>query len=144
MPDVDRPRVEQRRVQSQLKVLVVDDDRDVLQVSADMLRQLGYWVATAASGREGLAALEDKPAIVMLDYAMPAMTGLQTAAVMRARGFSGPIILATGYAELGEAQQDELATLQGVLNKPYSIRDLETLLARVEATVADAGLQGVK
>jgi signal transduction histidine kinase/CheY-like chemotaxis protein len=145
MPDVDRPRVEQRRVQSQVKVLVVDDDRDVLQVSADMLRQLGYWVATATSGREGLAALADNPAIVMLDYAMPAMTGLQTAAVMRARGFSGPIILATGYAELGEAQQDELATLQGVLNKPYSIRDLEALLARIEAAVADAGLQeGVK
>jgi signal transduction histidine kinase/CheY-like chemotaxis protein len=144
MPDVDRPRVVERRTQSQMKVLVVDDDHDVLQVSADMLRQLGYCVATAASGREGLAALEDKPAIVMLDYAMPAMTGLQTAAVMRARGFAGPIILATGYAELGEAQQDALATLQGVLNKPYSIQELETLLARVEAAVADAGLHPVR
>ena len=63
---------------------------------------------------------------------------------MRARGFAGPIILATGYAELGEAQQDALATLQGVLNKPYSIQELETLLARVEAAVADAGLHPVR
>jgi CheY-like chemotaxis protein len=109
-----------------------------------MLRQLGYSVTTATSGREALAALETRPAIVVLDHAMPAMTGLQVASVMRQRGYGGPIILATGYAELGEAEQHELETLQGVLNKPYSIRDLETLLVRVEIAAADAGLQPVK
>jgi CheY-like chemotaxis protein len=103
-----------------------------LQVSAEMLRQLGYCVATAPGGREALEALALEPAIVVLDYAMPAMTGLQVAAAMRARGFDGPIVLATGYADLSEAEQRELAALQGMLNKPYSIRDLETLLAQVE------------
>ena len=57
--------------------------------------------------------LRHEPAIVVLDHAMPAMTGLEVAAAMRERGYDGPIILATGYAELGEADQDELATLQG-------------------------------
>ena len=135
----DRPQIEQRRVQSRVNVLVVDDDHDVLAVSADMLRQLGYRVTTAASGQEALAALEAQPAIVVLDHAMPAMTGLEVAAAMRTRGYDGPIILATGYAELTEADQDDLATLQGVLNKPYSIHELETLLARIEVA-ADAGL----
>jgi signal transduction histidine kinase/ActR/RegA family two-component response regulator len=144
MPSVDRPKAEQRRAQSHAKVLVVDDNADVLQVSADMLRQLGYGVITAVSGREALAALETRPAIVVIDHAMPAMTGLQAAAAMRQLGYTGPIILATGYAELGEAEQDELATLQGVLNKPYSIRELEALLARIEAEAADAALQPVK
>jgi CheY-like chemotaxis protein len=136
--------VEQRRVQSRVNVLVVDDDRDVLAVSADMLRQLGYRVTTAASGQEAMAALEARPAIVVLDHAMPVMTGLEVAAAMRDRGYDGPIILATGYAELGEADQDELAALQGVLTKPYSIHELETLLARFEVAAADAGLQTVK
>jgi signal transduction histidine kinase/CheY-like chemotaxis protein len=144
MPKPDRPRVEQRRVQSRVNVLVVDDDRDVLEVSADMLRQLGYRVTTAASGQEAMAALEARPAIVVLDHAMPVMTGLEVAAAMRDRGYDGPIILATGYAELGEADQDELAALQGVLTKPYSIHELETLLARFEVAAADAGLQTVK
>src|SRR5271166_3006012 len=144
MPTPDRPQTEQRRVQAGARVLVVDDDPEVLQVSADMLRQLGYRVTTAASGREALAALDAQPTIVLLDHAMPGMTGLEVASAMRERGYAGPIILATGYAELGEAEQDKLATLQGVLNKPYSIRDLETLLARVEMAVADAGLQPVK
>ena len=75
---------------------------------------------------------------------MPAMTGLEVAAAMRKRGYDGPIILATGYAELSEADQDELATLQGVLNKPYSIQELETLLARVEGMEADVTLQAAK
>ena len=96
-----------------------------------MLRQLGYIVTTATSAPEALAALVTKPAIVMLDHAMPGMTGLQAAAEMRERGYVGPIILATGYAELSASEQFELTRLQGVLNKPYSIRDLETLLERV-------------
>ena len=70
-------------------------------------------MTTATNGPEALAALVTKPAIVMLDHAMPGMTGLQTAAVMRERGFVGPIILATGYAELNEAEQSELATTAG-------------------------------
>jgi signal transduction histidine kinase/ActR/RegA family two-component response regulator len=132
MPKADRPPAEHRRARTDARVLVVDDDPDVLQVSAEMLRQLGYCVATAPGGREALEALALEPAIVVLDYAMPAMTGLQVAAAMRARGFDGPIVLATGYADLSEAEQRELAALQGMLNKPYSIRDLETLLAQVE------------
>jgi signal transduction histidine kinase/CheY-like chemotaxis protein len=140
MPEPDRPVVEKVRAQSRVKVLAVDDNPDVLQVSADMLRQLGYCVITAGGGQQALARLDEQPAIVMLDYAMPAMTGIEVAAAMRARGFIGPIILATGYAELHASEEDELATLQGILNKPYSISELETLLARVEAAT-EAQLQ---
>ena len=141
MPRARRPQMDQRRARSGMKVLVADDDQDVLQVSAEMLVQLGCVVATAASGEEALAALVTEPAIVMLDHAMPGMTGLQTAAEMRQRGFVGPIILATGYAELSSSEQSELTRLQGVLNKPYSIRDLEMLLERFETSAVDAGLQ---
>ncbi len=148
MPKSDRPHVVEQMSRSKLPVLVADDDADVLQVTAEMLRQLGYCVATAHGGHEALALLDGQPAIVMLDYAMPSMTGLEVAAVMRTRGFAGSIILATGYAELSEAEQFELGALQGVLNKPYTIRDLEALLARVEAELlassAGASLQAAK
>jgi signal transduction histidine kinase/ActR/RegA family two-component response regulator len=144
LPKPARPKQEQRRTRAGVKVLVVDDDKDVLQVSADMLVQLGYRVTIATSGHEALGALVTEPAIVMLDHAMPAMTGLQTAAAMRERGFAGAIILATGYAELGEAERDELGRLQGVLRKPYSIQDLDTLLAGIETSKVDAALQAAK
>jgi signal transduction histidine kinase/ActR/RegA family two-component response regulator len=140
IPKSDRPQAGQRRVRSRANVLVVDDDPDVLEVSADMLHQLGYCVTTATNGPEALAALEMRPAIVMLDQAMPTMTGLQVAAAMRTKGYGGPIILATGYAELGETEHDELAALQGVLNKPYSLGQLEALLAQIEGVAEDAPL----
>jgi signal transduction histidine kinase/CheY-like chemotaxis protein len=145
MPKLDRPHIVERRPQSKLPVLVADDDPEVLQVTAEMLRQLGYSVTMANCGQEALELLEAEPAIVVLDYAMPSMTGLEVAATMRARGFSGPIVLATGYADLSEGEQFELDALQGVLNKPYSIRDLEALMTRVEADVSyyaeDASLE---
>jgi CheY-like chemotaxis protein len=133
-PRSDRPQMVERRAQSRLPVLVADDDSDVLQVTADMLRQLGYGVTMAQGGQQALALLDEQPAIVILDYAMPAMSGLEVAAAMRARGFEGSIILATGYAELGE--ECELSGLQGVLHKPYTISDLEALLAEVEAAAS--------
>jgi signal transduction histidine kinase/CheY-like chemotaxis protein len=132
MPKLAHPHVAERRPHSKLPVLVADDDAEVLQVTAEMLCQLGYSVTTARCGQDALALLDAEPAIVVLDYAMPSMTGLEVAAAMRDRGFTGPIILATGYADLSEAEQFELDALQGVLNKPYTIRDLEALLARVE------------
>ena len=89
MPRSDRPHLVERRPQSKLPVLVADDDADVLQVTADMLRQLGYRVTTANNGQAALALPGEQPAIVILDYAMPAMSGLEVAAVMRARGFDG-------------------------------------------------------
>ena len=136
MPKIDRPQILERRPQPKLPVLVADDDPEVLQVTAEMLRQLGYSVTTARCGQEALTLVETaEPAIVVLDYAMPSMTGLEAAAAMRAGGFAGPIILATGYADLSKSEHCELESLQGVLNKPYTIRDLEALLARVEVEV---------
>ena len=70
------------------------------------------------------------------------VTGVAAAAVM-----GGAAVGVTSIASPAIAGADDCVdagTLQGVLNKPYSIRDLETLLARVEMAAADAGLQPVK
>ena len=75
LPRSDRPHVVERRPQSRLPVLVADDDADVLQVTADMLQQLGYVVTTAQGSQAALALLDEHPAIVILDYAMPSMSG---------------------------------------------------------------------
>jgi CheY-like chemotaxis protein len=58
-------------------VPLVDDDPDLLEVRADMLHQRGYCVTTATSGPKALTALEMRQAIVMLEQAMPTMTGLR-------------------------------------------------------------------
>jgi signal transduction histidine kinase/ActR/RegA family two-component response regulator len=114
-------------------ILVVDDDNAVRQVTVEMARDLGCEVAQAAGGEQALA-LVDKltPRLVLLDYAMPGMNGLQLARALRERGLTAPIALVTGYAELSEADV-AAGELAGLLRKPFTIRELQALLTQLRA-----------
>ena len=114
-------------------VLVVDDDNAVRQVTVEMVRDLGCQVLQAAGGAEALQLIADQrqaPTLVLLDYAMPGMNGLQVARALRERGITAPMALVTVYAELAEA--DAQATqLDGLLRKPFTIRELQGLLLQL-------------
>jgi len=117
------------------RVLVVDDDAEVLDVTTDMLKQLGYCVAGAGSGQAALERLSEMaapPELVVLDYAMPGMNGVALAGALRKCGVTGPIVLATGYADLSELDQTGFSEIQAVLNKPYTISELEKLLSDID------------
>jgi CheY-like chemotaxis protein len=116
-------------------VLVVDDDEPVRQVTVEMVRDLGCEVIEATSGDQTLRLLNTLPRppnLILLDYAMPNMNGLQLARALRAHGVTAPIALVTGYAELSEVEiaSDELT---GLLHKPFTIRELRAMLQQLEA-----------
>ena len=121
-------------------VLVVDDDNAVRQVTVEMARDLGCDVVQAAGGEQALALIDKlspPPKIILLDYAMPGMNGLQLASELRERGVTAPIALITGYAELSESDI-AVGQLAGLLRKPFTIRELQGLLAQLR-TLAAAG-----
>jgi signal transduction histidine kinase/ActR/RegA family two-component response regulator len=116
-------------------VLVVDDDTAVRQVTAEMAHDLGCQVVQATGGEQALALvgqLPRPPDIILLDYAMPQMNGLQLAQALRQRGLTAPIALVTGYAELSEG---DIAAEQlgGLLRKPFTIRELQAMLTQLRA-----------
>jgi signal transduction histidine kinase/CheY-like chemotaxis protein len=116
-------------------VLVVDDDNAVRQVTVEMARDLGYEVAQASGGEQALALIDQLPSppkLILLDYAMPGMNGLQLARELRTRGVIAPIALVTGYAELLDADI-AAGQLAGVLRKPFTIRELHGLLSQLQA-----------
>ena len=77
-------------------ILVIDDDAAVLATIADILRDEGYCVRTAANGKEGLAAAEQqRPALILLDMRMPGMDGWGVARALRHRGLDGPPVVMT-------------------------------------------------
>ncbi len=99
------------------KLLFVDDDFLISLSTTSLLEDLGHTVVTASSGAEALEVLRGGEPIDMMitDYAMPGMTGLQLAEEARALRPGLPILLATGYADLPTKSGFELPRL----NKPY-------------------------
>jgi CheY-like chemotaxis protein len=83
-------------------VLLVDDDALVRGSIAAMLEDLGHTAIEASSGDDALDVLDQTGAVdlVITDYAMPGMTGVQLAEELRRRRPDLPVLLATGYAEL--------------------------------------------
>jgi signal transduction histidine kinase/CheY-like chemotaxis protein len=110
-------------------ILVVEDDDEVRRVIVECLGLIGYTVTDAANGTEGLAAIAAvKPDVLVVDYAMPDMTGAEV--ISRAREMVGdlPVILATGYADM--AMVERLAGRPTILRKPFDINSLGEAVAR--------------
>lgn len=104
-------------------VLVIDDDDGVRRFIADSLEAAGYRSTAVASGREGLVALATgQHDLLIVDYAMPGMNGVDVVTEARRLRADLPIIMATGYADMA-AVQTVLAPSR-ILNKPFRIDDL--------------------
>ncbi len=112
------------------KVLIVEDDRTLLEVLQYNLAREGYDVLTAADGAAGLeAARSDKPDLVILDVMLPKMDGYEVCRILR-RETTVPIMMLTAKTE----ETDRVVGLEvgadDYVTKPFSMREL---MARVRA-----------
>jgi CheY-like chemotaxis protein len=122
------------------RLLVVDDERDVAQGLAAVLKARGYQVETAFDGRQVLERMERSPApdLLVLDYALPVLDGEEVMTRLRAqeRFAKLPILLATAT----EIDLSTLTRASGMLRKPYPAEVLfaliEDLLGQAEAEQA--------
>ena len=96
---------------------MVDDDPLIAMSAVDMLEDLGHTAIEANSAQRALEILEAGQAVdlMMTDQAMPGMTGVELAEIVRRKRPDLPILLATGYADLPTAQKSNLPRL----SKPY-------------------------
>ena len=120
-----------------MKILVVDDDLDLLGLIAYALRQAGYLVLESSDGLSAWRLLlEERPDLVVLDVNLPGKNGLDILRDARAAGLNTPIILLTVLA----AEEDQVRGLDlgadDYLTKPFSPR---MLLARVRAQLRRVG-----
>lgn len=119
-----------------MKVLVVDDDLELLGLIGYALRQAGYLVVDAGDGEAALAAFErESPALVILDVNLPRLGGLEVCRRLRAASKVPIMMLTVRSAEEDQVQALDLGA-DDYLTKPFSPR---TLLARVRALLRRAG-----
>ncbi|THD51427.1 PAS domain-containing sensor histidine kinase [Phenylobacterium sp.] len=108
-----------------LTVLAVDDDELVLTNTAAMLEDMGHRVLAATSTAEAMVLLSRiTPDLVITDFAMPQVNGLQLAGDIRLHYPGMPVVLATGYAELPPGAGEDLLRLA----KPYGQAELAQIL----------------
>jgi CheY-like chemotaxis protein len=119
-------------VGSGVRVLVVEDDRDVRESTAQLLVAAGYEVLGAGSGPEALAKLQAgyRPAVILADYRMAGMNGAELLNAVRAQPELQRInaILTSGFAEEGVA---DIAGAAGFLKKPFDPDHMLALVARL-------------
>ncbi len=121
-----------------MKMLVVDDDRDLRELIGFTLTQAGYLVVKAADGPTAIRTFEaESPDLVVLDINMPGASGFQVCETIR-RTSRVPVIMLTVRGE----EEDLVRALElgadDYLTKPFSPR---TLLARIKALLRRAGME---
>lgn len=122
-----------------LEVLVVDDEPDVLDLVVQYFHERGIRTASASDGRGAIAALEAAPArfgLVVTDLQLPGADGLAVLEAARRVNPSCYVVIITGYASLESAIQAVRLGAYDYLAKPFSLGQLEVILARVKDRLA--------
>ena len=118
---------------AEARLLVVDDEPNILELLATSLRFAGFEVTTAANGRDALAeARRLRPDLVVLDVMMPDMDGFAVVRRMRGEGSTAPVLFLTAR----DATEDKVTGLtvggDDYVTKPFS---LEEIVARIRAVL---------
>ena len=114
------------------RLLIIDDDRSLVELLSDYLTRAGHEVAGAHDGQRGLAAAaETRPELVILDVTMPGLDGWQTLARLRASD-SVPVIMLTARGDEAEVLRGFAAGADDYVTKPFSFAQLA---ARITAVV---------
>ena len=111
------------------KLLIVDDEPDIVAMLASFFTGKGYEVLTAQNGREALRRAEQSPDLILLDVAMPEMDGLAVCQAIRDH-LACPILFLTARIEDADKVRGFSAGGDDYILKPFSLIELE---ARVQA-----------
>jgi len=116
-----------------LRILVVDDNRDAAQSLSVLLTGEGHTVSLAYSGPAGLvAALTERPQVILLDIGLPGMDGYAVARALREHPElrTTQLIALTGYGRQVDREQARAAGFNGYLTKPVDFEALQRALAQ--------------
>lgn len=119
-----------------MRILIIDDDPDVLGLTEQILRAVGHRTERTESVEGAIAAWEGSRGgfeMVLVDYTLPGRSGVDLIEIFRGETADLPVVLMTGFdVEL----PGNLAKSVEVLPKPFSVAKLRAVVARIEAALA--------
>ncbi len=129
-----RPRKVMESLEGTETILVVDDEDDIREITAEVLESSGYEVLTAASGEQALDVFSDQGSsidMVILDLNMPGMGGRQCLREILNINSELPVLISSGYTVNGMARETIESGSAGFIAKPYQAKELLTKVREV-------------
>ncbi len=115
------------------RVLIVDDEEELVTTIAERLQIRGIQAQTATDGETALQMIEaDPPQVVVLDVMMPGMGGIEVLQRMKAQNLKIPVILLTGYGSTEQGMEGMKLGAFDYLMKPC---DLNNLISKIQEAV---------
>ena len=139
LPASDKPAQEEQRISAEAPkgretILLIDDEKMVLEVGSEMLKRLGYEVLTASGGRAGIETYRsnrDCIHLVVLDMIMPDLGGSETFDGLLDIDPNVKVLLSSGYSLVGQAREIMEKGCRGFIQKPFGIHDLAEKIRKI-------------
>lgn len=108
-----------------MKILIVEDETGIINFLGQGLREEGYEVLAATDGKSGLSlALEQQPDVILLDWMLPGLSGLEICKALRERHADMPIIFLTAKDTIQETIEGLRSGANDYIKKPFSFEEL--------------------
>jgi CheY-like chemotaxis protein len=130
LPPVPVP-VPERRARAEGRILLVDDEPDILEATSELLAAMDFQVVSARDGAEALELFRADPqhfSLVLMDLTMPRMDGREAFRLMRELDPGLKVVLCSGYNEMDVAKDFPGPSLAGFLQKPYTFQMLKDVV----------------
>lgn len=119
------------------KVLLVDDNEDVLEVAKIILANSGYQIMTASSGEEAVAVCSnEQPDLVLMDLNMPDLDGFASIQLLRSSGYNNPVVILTASENEEDRAKAKAIGCADYVLKTLDMNDIESV---IDCQIAEAG-----
>lgn len=114
-------------------ILIVDDNQELLRCLSDVLVYLGYTVIPAQNAGDALAVIKGGASVdlVITDYHMPEMHGLDLVVCLKQAAPAVPAILCSAFAERDLTQKARNLGVAAYVDKPYKVQELKQIIEEV-------------
>ncbi len=113
-------------------VLITDDNEAWRRVVEDVLSRAGFLTAQAACGEEAIEVVQTQRIdIVLIDFHMPRLDGVQTLRIIRSHGSWQPAVMMTAHPDEVPLQEAQALRVEGILEKPADRRVIVTTITRI-------------
>lgn len=121
-------------IQGQVTVLVADDNDVAQRLCRRVLEKAGYKVLIAVDGLQAVEmAMSQRPAMILMDVAMPGIDGIEAMKRIKAAMPDQPIVIASAHSMVSDRERFLAAGADDILSKPFRLADLVAIVARLTA-----------